>query len=181
MAGPNAINLIRTKTSTTPQLDAIEGNLRRSSYIMLGAVLVVSLLLGSLYVLFLNEKNTLQAEQTELTRQITEQKTKEASFVAIKERVNLVDKAMGTQRPWSKLLDIIALFASPSNLSHVAIEDNTKAVITMRGISVDEVLTVSRALMNQVVENRVNNPQLLSLQLNSDGQLDVTLSFFPIF
>jgi sensor histidine kinase regulating citrate/malate metabolism len=181
MSNPNTINLIRTKTSSSPQIEAIESSLRRSSYILLSSVLVVSVVLGSLYVLFLNEKQNLQAEQNELTNEITQQKAKEAAFVAIKERVLLVDKVMGTQRPWSKLLDIIALFANPINLTHVSVEDNTKAVITMKNISVDEILGISQALMNQVIENRVNNPQLLSLQLNKDGLLDVSLSFFPIF
>ncbi len=175
------INLIRTKTSMSPQAEGIEEGLRRTSYILLAATIFVGVLLSSAYFFLMNEKQSLEETKRQLTTQITIDQVKEAQFLAIRERIAIVQKAMGSQRPWSRLLDIIATFASPSDLTSVVVEGNAKAVITMRDISMEDVLRITRMLMQQVSQERMRNPQLLSLQLTEEGSVDVSLSFFPVF
>ncbi|OGG30580.1 hypothetical protein A3A63_01905 [Candidatus Gottesmanbacteria bacterium RIFCSPLOWO2_01_FULL_46_9] len=177
----NTINLIRTKTSSSPQLDAIEASVRRSAYIGVAAFLCIGVIMAIVYYLFYFENLKLQKEKTQLIDRINAEKNKEGLLIAIKDRTRIVQKAMGSQKPWTKTLDLVATFASPPTLSSLSVDEQNKVVLGAKAGSLDEVLYMVNTIIVHTKENRIKNPQLISFQLGKNGEVEATISFFALF
>src|SRR5512135_3733480 len=126
MASLNSINLIRTKTSVSPQIEAIEASLRRTGLIGLIAFVCVGFVIGVVYFIFVQEKNALETTKASLVQRVSASAQKEAIYLAIKDRVKIVGKAIDNQKPWYKLLDRINGFILPPELVDVAVDEQNK-------------------------------------------------------
>jgi hypothetical protein len=182
MASPlTNINLIRTKTSSSPQLEAIEMSLRRTGYVAVALFLCVSFVLGVVYVFIIQEKSRLESVQQNLTRELTANLQKEGMFLSIKDRTRIVKKVMETQKPWAQLLDRVSEIMPPPALSDVTVDDQSKITISIHAGSVDTILQAVNSLISQANNNRIINPQLLSFQIAKTGSITATISFFVVF
>jgi len=177
----NTINLIRTKTSSSPQLDAIEGSLRRTGYIALGAFLCVGFIIAVVYIFFMSEKSRLETTQKDLKRQLTANIQKEGMYLSIKDRTRIVKQVLANQKPWSKLLDQISVFTAPPVLTGISVDDQSKVTLTLGAGSIDSVLSVTNAVIAQAKEGKIINPQLMSFQISKTGNIVATISFLVIF
>lgn len=178
---PNTINLIRTKTSSSPQMEAIEASLKKSSYIGLALFLGVSVILALLYGLFYFENGNLQKQKTQLIADINSQKSKEGLLLAIKDRTKTVEKAMATQKPWTETLDLVSTFATPPLLSTISVDEQNKVTLSVKADSLDDLLTMVNTIITHTKEDKIRNPQLLSFQVGKTGQVELTISFFALF
>ncbi len=177
----NTINLIRTKTSSSPQLEAIEASLKKTGYVGLIGFLSVSFVLVVVYLFFFQEKNRLQTIHESLTNQLIANSQKEAMYVSIKDRTNIVSKALTSQRPWTQLLDQITSFVQPPTLSDISVDDQGKITMSIKADSVDSMLQVINGIIAETQNNEIVNPQLVSFQLGKNDSIQSTISFFGVF
>jgi hypothetical protein len=178
---PNTINLIRTKTSSSPQLDAIEASLRRTGYIGVVLFLCASCVIAMVYFLFYFEESSLQKEKADLTRRVNAAKNKEGLLLAIRDRTKTVEKAMANQKPWVKVLDLVETFAVPPNLGTITVDEQNKVVITLKAASLDEVLKMVNTIIASAKDNHLKDPQLISFQFGKGGIAELSVSFSAVF
>jgi hypothetical protein len=177
----NNINLIRTKTSSSPQLEAIEGSLRKTAYIALVAVCSVGLIIGIVFFILFQEKTYLETSKQNLQREVTKNIQKEGMYRSIKDRISTVKQVMGNQKQWSQSLDRIMVFVSPPVLSDFSVDDLGKITISLKAESVDSILTTVNGLVSEAKNKRIVNPQLLSFQIGKTGSITATISFSMVF
>ena len=177
----NTINLIRTKTSTSPQLDAIEGSIRRSAYVGVGLFLCIGVTMAIVYYLFYFQNMSLQKEKATLIGVINAEKNKEGLLIAIKDRTKIVQKAMESQKPWTKTLDLVATFAIPPSLASLSVDEQNKVVIGIKAGSLDEVLYMVNTIIAHTTDKKIRSPQLLSFQVGKKGEVEMSISFFALF
>jgi len=181
MATPNTINLIRTKTTNSPQLGAIESSLRRTGYVGLVLFLSIGLLVGALYLLFSTEEKNLLSQKADLVQRVNGYKQTEGFFSSIKDRTRIVENTMTSKRPWSQLLDETTAIVLPPVLSRITVDDQDKISITVNAGSIDMLLPIVNALIAQTKANRFVNPQLTSFQISKTGLVVATFSFVAVF
>lgn len=177
----NTINLIRTKTSESPQLDAIEVSLRRTGYIAIIGFLCLSVITGSVYAFFSHELSKYKTEQSELITRINSLKTKEGYLLAIKDRTKTVEKAMSNQKPWGQMLDLVATFTAPPALVNIAVDEQNKIVLTLKTGSLEQILSIVDTISNHVNAGKIRSPQLISFQFGKSGDFEISLSFYAMF
>jgi hypothetical protein len=180
-SSPNTINLMATKTGLSPQVELIERSLQKASVIAVIVFLVTGLSVGGLYVLYTSQMNGLEQTRTELRSQINAAKNNEGLLVSIKDRTRIVEKAMGSQRPWGKILDLLGTVAVPPSLSTVSIGDENTIDISLQGTSIDEIAVPINVLIGYAKEGRIKNPKLTSVQFGKDGQVNVSVTFLAVF
>jgi hypothetical protein len=182
MASPlNNINLIRTKTSSSPQLEAIEGSLKKTGYFGLAIILSIGIVVGIVYIFLLQQKTYLDATKENFGREITKNIQKEGMYISIKDRTRIVKLVMANQKPWTQLLDRVATIVSPPALTDISVDDLGKITISIHVNSVDTILDTVNALITQANQNHIINPQLLSFQIAKTGSITATISFFVVF
>lgn len=181
MSSSNTINLIRTRTSSSPQLDAIEGSLRRTAYIGLIVFLSLGFLTGVVFFLLTLQKNSLEARRVQLTQQVAAAKRKEGILISIKERTQLVTRAMKSQKPWAQMLDRLSVAVSSARLSHISVDEQNKVTLTIQATSLDDVLGAVIGIIAMAKENYIRAAQLVSLQLGKTGGVEISVSFFAQF
>jgi hypothetical protein len=177
----NTINLIRTKTSNSPQLEAIERSLRKSAVIGLVSCICIAVLCGSVLTLLQMQLTGQEVEQSQLLNEINSLKTKEGYILAIKERTQTVAKAMTGQKPWAKMLDLVYTFAKPPGLLGIAVDEQDKIVLHIQTTSLEEILGITELIIRHVNTGNIKNPQLLSFQFGKNGTFDISISFFALF
>ncbi|HUD18860.1 MAG TPA: hypothetical protein VMR81_00240 [Patescibacteria group bacterium] len=177
----SSINLIRTKTGTSPQLDAIETSLRRTGYVGVVGFLCVSLVCAVIYILFNQSKQNLQSSKRNLINEVTGDAKKEGLFVSIKNRTFIVGNAMQNQRPWADLLDRINIFVPAGSLTDIVVDDQDKISLSMNVSSFEALLQVVNAIITQTQSNHLVNPQLTSIQIQANGGILASVTFFAVF
>ena len=178
---PNNINLIRTKASSSPQIDVLEASLRRSAYICLITFVSLAAITGVVYGLFYFQRSKLQNERQQLLVRVNNGKNKEGLLVAIKDRTKIVQRAMQNQKPWTKMFDIVYSFVQPPQLESLSVDEQNKMLLTIRTASVDEMAAIVDSIISYAKDSKILNPQLLSLQFGRSGSLEITVSFFAFF
>ena len=181
MATSNTINLIRTKTSNSPQLDTIEVSLRRSGFIGIILFLSAGLFIGVLYMLFSAEQQNLEAQRQVYDSRITKDQTIEGFFRSIKDRTRIVSSTMNNQRPWAKLLDEVAIFAPPNVLSDISVDNQNKIIVSVNTASLDAFLPVVDAMISEAQAKHLISPQLISFQISKSGSILASFSFTAVF
>ncbi len=177
----NTINLIRTKTEASPQLDAISKSLRKTAMISLISFLCIAVVCGSVFTLLQMQSTNEELEQSQLLKEINSLKVKESYILAIKERTKTVSKAMSDQKPWATMLELVSTFAKPPSLTYISVDEQNKIIIRVEMSSMEEILSLTDIIIAHVYDGKIKNPQLASFQIGKDGTFDVSISFFATF
>jgi hypothetical protein len=178
---PNTINLIRTKTSSSPQYDSIESSLRKSGYVGLIAFVCIGISLTVIYTLFYFQLQSLDQEKIQLVNRINASKSKEAMLMAIQNRTKVVSNVIKNQKPWMKILDLVSTFASAPLLTNISVDDQNKVVIAVKSQTLESVLDMVNIIISQTKDNQIRSPQLISFQTAKKGGVELTIAFFAVF
>jgi hypothetical protein len=182
MASPlNNINLIRTKTNSSPQLEAIEASLKKTGYLGLAIICSIGVIIGIVFIFLFQQKTYLETTKDNLGKEVAKNIQKEGMYISIKDRTRIVKLVMENQKPWTPLLDRVATIVSPPALTDISVDDQSKITIAIRVNSVDSILDTVNALITQANQNHIINPQLLSFQIEKTGSITATISFFVVF
>lgn len=181
MVTSNNINLLQSKAGLPPQIVALEKKLRLAGYFALAILIFLGVSTAISYFYLQNQKNTLTGEKTKLTRRIDEQKQKEGLLLSVRQRLATTDKILINQSPWAQTLEMAANIALPPKLNAIAIDEQNKTSLTLEADSLEETLEMVNTLINTAQQKRLQNPELVSLQLDKNGEVQITLSFIPVF
>ena len=181
MAPVTTINLIRTKTATSPQLDMVTAQLRKFSLWALVALILSGSIVSAIFYYLRVRSGQLTNAKQQLSQTISQNMTKEGLVVAFKQRVALTNKILGVQKPVGKVFDTLSTFVSVGQVSSVSLDDQNNVVLTIRAQSITDVVSIVDALMSQAATKTVRAPQLVSLALGRSGGVEVTLSFIAVF
>jgi len=177
-----SINLIRTKTSISPQYEAIELSLRKTGLIGIIAFLCASFLIGIVYLLINAEYTSLKSEKTTVLRELSQYAKSEVYYRAIKDRTKIVTAVMATQHPWSQLLDRVTnSIAGPPILTSITVDDQNRIVIMLTTETIESMLNAVNAVITQAQEKALTKPTLVSFQIDDKGKVQVSISFFSVF
>lgn len=173
------INLLKSRSSLSPQLQAIQEQIRWLGFGSIIFVIVACIVVGVTYVILLQQRQALDARRQQVLSAIANESLKEGLYFSLKQRLPVADKALATQRPWGPLFEAITTIAVPPQLSSVTVDDQNVVVLTIRATSIDETANAVNAVVGLVQERKVRNPQLVGLQLMKDGAVQLSLSFIP--
>ncbi len=174
------INLIKTKTSSSPQLEALEAVLKKISFGGLLALIISSVAVGGLFFYLRAQKEQLEGTKATLTQSITQNTNKEGLLLSIRQRISIIDKIQANKSPAGPLFDILGTVVSPSQLFGLALDDHNEAIVTIHVKSIDDVVTIVDLLLKAVEEKQAKSPKLVSLTLARDGTIEVALSFVTV-
>lgn len=177
----HTINLIRTKTIVSPEVEAIESSLKKASMITLAVFICISVVVGSTYLLFYYKLNNEETQKKNLITRINSLKNKEAYLLAIKDRTKTVEKAMSNQKPWVQMLDLVNTFATPPALTSISVDEQDKIALTVKTKSLEDILHIAESIITNVNSKRIKNPQLVSFQVLKEGDFEISISFYALF
>ncbi len=180
-ANQHNINLIRTRSDSSPEIEAIDASVRKASITALIIFVCIAVITGSVYLLYFYKESSEDARKAELITRVNSLKNKEAYLMAIKDRTKTVEKVMGNQKPWVQMLDLVSTFATPPALTSITVDEQDKIGLTLRASTLEEVLSIVRTIQGYVEANKIKNPQLVSFQISKNETYELTLSFFAIF
>lgn len=176
-----SINLIRTKTTTSPQVEMVTTLFRKLSLWALALLIVSGVLVSGIFFYLQNREQQLVNTQRQLSQSIAQSTTKEGLLVALKHRAALTNKILGVQQPVGKVFDTLSTFVSPGQMTSISIDDHNKVLLGIHAQSITDVISVVDSLIKQMTANHARAPQLVSLSLGRIGDVDVTLSFIAVF
>ena len=179
MAAPGDINLIRTKTRLSPEMLIFAERLRVISWAGLIGTIIIGILTGLLYLEFQRERQGVAEQKQQLLASIAANARKESLFIALKDRIPLVSRALNSEKPWGNILDTVALVAAPPTLYSVTVDDHQVVQLNLKSNSFDEVAGWVARVINLVNQQKVRSPQLVSFQFAKEGTILVSLSFIP--
>ena len=177
----NTINLIRTKTTMSPQVGMVTALLQKLSLWAL-AVLIVSgiIVSGVFYALRIRQQQMVNTQQ-QLSQAIAQSTTKEGLLFAMKQRMALMNKILGVQQPVGKVFDTLSTFTTAGQITAVSLGDHNKVSLMIHAQAIADVVSITDALVGQTAVNHAREPQLVSFTLGQDGGVDVGLSFIAVF
>jgi hypothetical protein len=178
---PKNINLIPTKPEEPRQTGIVLAFFRRLSLWALAIFLVSGILVGGAYYYLTVRYDQLVATRQELSQIITQNATKEGLLASIKQRTQLVTKILGVQQPVGTVFDVLTSFVSPSQVSDVSVDEKNTVIVSIHAASIDDVITITDALIKQTAAHRIQAPQLISFKLGETGGVDVGLLFTAVF
>jgi flagellar basal body-associated protein FliL len=181
METPNTINLIRSKTISSPQHDAIAESLKKSGLIMIILFISIGLLVGVLNILFSTEEKNLLTQKEQYSTRIENDREIEGFFRSIKDRTHIVRLTIESKKPWSQLLDQVKTIAAPPELMNIAVDEHNIILLTISAESVDSIVPIANSLIAQAEASRLTQPQLVSLNISKTGKVTASFSFIAVF
>lgn len=177
----NTINLIHTKTGLSPQVELIDKSLKNASMIAIISFLLAGFASGALYYYYASNRSSLEVIRDQLRSQIHSVKNNEGFLMAIKERTNIVQKAINSQRPLAQTLKLLSLVAVPPILAGVSIDEESMINITLQADSIDEILPPIESLIAYSRKGMVKIPTLRSVEFDKNGVVTIMVSFNAVF
>ena len=176
MKEQSTINLLHTR-SASPEVALWANRLRMAGYIAIGGLLMLGLLLGGAYVFLRRETEALAQRKTALVSQISQERAKEGLLLSLKQRVGVAAKIQETQRSLGAVLDTINRIADANQLLGVTSDEKQQIRIIVKTGSVEEAAGVIANVLRMATAKRVINPQLIGLDVSSDGSVRITIAF----
>ncbi len=177
----DTINLLHTKTSGSPQLVALEGQLLTIAYWVTGSVLGICLILLAVSLYFKREESILTSQKENFIARVSRQKQTEGLLLAIKQRVTVADRVAQTQKPWVRTLDIVTEIADPTQLGGVAVDEAGKVQLHVSSPTFTGIAPVIAVLAREKAKGTIREAQLSGLQINDKGGIEIGVSFIPNF
>jgi len=178
---PNSINLVSTKTDLSPGVELIIKSLRRACTIAMILFLFAGVVAGTVYYYYYSLRSSLEARRDVLRNQISLAKNKEGLLISIKERTQIVQKVMKSQRPLAEILKLLGTIAAPPILTSVSVAETSKIEFTIEANSIDDILPAVEGLIAYSRAGKVHAPEIQSLQIGKDGEVTISIAFNAVF
>jgi len=171
------INLIPIKPEESPQNGIVIALMQRLSLWVLVIFIVSGIAVGGTYYFMKVRYDQLLSTKQELSQVVEQNATKEGLLASTKQRTTLITKILGIQLPVGKVLDLIVSFVSPSEITEVSVDEKNNVIMLIHASSIDEVISITDALIQQATANNLQAPQLVSLTIGRTDGYDIGLSF----
>ncbi len=181
MSKSSDINLLKAKTMLTPQLIAMEGQLRTASLVLLLVLLLTGVFFGVGYVILRRQHDTVSVQKQSLMTAIGGELRKEGFYTSLKDRLAIVGKILEGQRSWLGVLDLIDRVTATGSRTSFTVSEKDEVSLTITNNTLEDTFDVVGRLLAEVADKTIANPILESVQYQKDGSVRVSLTFTPIF
>lgn len=175
------INLLKAKTMLTPQLVAIEGQLRTASLAVLLGLLLTGMFFGVGYVILYRQHATVSAQKQSLMTAIGSELRKEGLYTSLKDRLAIAGRILEGQRSWLGVLDLIDRVTASGARTSFTVNENDEVSLVITNDTLEETFGVVDRILAEVSARTMANPILESVQYQKSGMVRVSLTFTPIF
>lgn len=175
------INLLKAKTMLTPQLVAMEGQLRTTSLILLFVLFGTALFFGVGYVILYRRHARISVQKQSLMTAIGAHLPKEGFYSSLKDRIAIVGRIGENQRSWLTVLDLIDRVTASGVHTSFTVKDNDEVSLNITNDTLEETFGLADRILVEVSARTMANPILESVQYQKDGTVRVSLTFTPIF
>ena len=175
------INLLKAKTMLTPQLVAIEGQLRIASLALLILLLSAGMFFGVGYVILRRQYEVVSAKKQSLMAAIGRGLRKEGFYSSLKDRLAIVGRIIEGQRSWLGILDLIDRVTASGARTSFTVNEKDEVSLSIENDTLEETFGVVERILAEVSAKTMANPTLESVQYQKDGMVRVSLTFTPIF
>ena len=175
------INLIARNIGGLRQLTNIESTLRRVAWWALGIVFVASCTAAASYLYARVRVQQLDGVKARVIRDINAQSIKEGLMLSLKERTTIAGRALGAAKPWCTLFTTLASVAAEDVFRTISVEDTGRVTASVELPSVDEAVAMMAHIMTLAQERKLRSPQMISFAFRETGEVQITMSFHPIF
>lgn len=173
------VNLLETKTAISDRVATIDSQLRFTSLVLLGILLVSGLGIGSGFWFLRIRYESLVATKKQYIAEIANQAQKETLFYALKDRIQIVSKATESQKSYDELLTLLSRISEISTFGSISVDDTgqVQADITLGGI--EEAFGLMDRMTNEITRNSIEKLTIASLSLGEDGSVSVVITLSP--
>lgn len=175
------INLLKAKTMLTPQLVAMEGQLRTASLVILFILLLTGIFFGVGYVILRRQHVVVSAQKQSLITAIGANLHKEGFYISLKDRIAIVGRIVENQRSWLGVLDLIDRMTASVSRTSFTVNENDEVSLSITNDTLEDTFGVVDRMLAEVAAKTMANPILESVQYQKDGTVRVSLTFTPIF
>lgn len=175
------INLLKAKTMLTPQLVAMEGQLRTASLVILLALFSTSLFFGVGYVILRRQHNAVSTHKQSLMAVIGGELRKEGLYTSLKDRLAITGRILEGERSWLGVLDLIDRITASGSRTSFTVNENDEVSLVITNDTLEDTFGVVDRMLAEVAAKTMANPILESVQYQKDGTVRVSLAFTPIF
>lgn len=175
------INLLKAKTLLTPQLVAMEGQLRTASLFLLILLLGTGMFFGVGYMILRRQLDTISVQKQTLMAAIGRDLPKEGFYATLKDRLVIVGRILEGQRMWLGVLDLIDRVTASGARTSFAVNENDEVSLVITNDTLEDTFGVVDRILAEVAAKAIANPMLDSVQYQKDGTVRVSLTFTPIF
>ena len=175
------INLLKAKTMLTPQLVAIEGQLRIVSLVLLILLFSTGLFFGVGYVIFRRQHENLSAQKQSLISAITRELRKEGLYASMRDRLAIAGRIVENQRSWVNIMDLINRVTSTGSQTSFTLGENDDVSLNIESDTLEETFGIIDRVLAEVSQRTMVNPVLQSVLYKEDGTVFLSLTFTPVF
>lgn len=175
------INLLKAKTMLTPQLVAIEGQLRVASLALLLLLLSAGMFFGVGYVILRRQYEAVSRQKQLLMTAIQNELPKEGYWASVKDRIAVTGRIIEEQRLWQGVLDLIDRVTASGSRTSFTINEKDEVSLSITNSTLEDTLGVVNRMLAEVAAKTMANPILESIHYQQDGTVQVSLTFTPIF
>ena len=174
------INLLKAKTLLTPQMIAIEEQLRKASLIFLGLLFLTGIFLGVGYLVLRQKYEGLFQKREDAKAAIAGEIRKEGLLMSIKDKLVLAEKVLDVQDSWPEVLHLTARIMGNKNTSF-SISDSRSIGLSIKTDSLEEAFAVVDQVLTEANAKTLASPTLDGVQYQQDGTMRLSLTFTPTF
>ncbi len=181
MTKSSDINLLKAKTMLTPQLLAMEGQLRTASLLLLVILLAVGIFFGVGYVVLRRGHDRLLTQKQALMTAIGGELAKEGFYTSLKDRLAIAGKILEGQRSWLGVLDLIDRVTATGARTSFTVNEKDEVSVTITNDTLEDTFGLVGRVLAEAAAKTIANPVLDAVQYQKDGTVRVSLTFTPIF
>lgn len=175
------INLLKAKTMLSPQLLAIEGQLRTASLAAVVLLVLTGMFFGVGYTILRRQRAALVSQKQSLMTTIDGELRKEGFYASLKDRLAIISNILQGQRSWLGVLDLIDRITASGARTSFTVNENDEVSLTVTNETLEDTFGVVERVLGEVSEKKIASPILESVQYQKDGTVRVSLTFVPIF
>ncbi|OGG01837.1 hypothetical protein A2Z33_01125 [Candidatus Gottesmanbacteria bacterium RBG_16_52_11] len=179
MASSN-INLLKRQSALPEYLAPIESQYKNLSILALFVVLIIGMITLAAYLTMQVRYRTLESTKKRLLTQLEDERPKETKLMAIKSRIDVVEKIIEKTKPVARVLQTAVGVAPPPVLSNITMESLAEAAVNYHPGSLDESIVMTDTVIGGVGTRLLADPMLRTFQLNEDG-ISISYSFRPVW
>lgn len=177
---PAEINLLRSKTRFSPEMTVLLGQLRKISYFIMLAVLIIGVVLGGFYFYLQLNLTTLINQKSQLLSQVNVSARKETLYRSVKAELGVATKVLSTQKKWGGIVGTILGLGTPPTISSFSVEDTGKLSININTVTIEDAANLAGSVIALVQQNKLKDPVLENLEVDKNGHVRMLISFTPI-
>jgi len=177
MASQN-INLFQTKT-LQPILTLIERYARTTAIILLSIVFSGGLIVGIAYIVFGQQRDSMERKKQQLLTQVKSNVAKESMVILIRNRISVIDSIMGTQISYAPFITTTMKVIQSFPLTSFSMGDKNSMTISFKVFSIEEAMGIFTTVLDMEKRKEITNPVLQSFTLNEKG-IQIGLSYIVV-